>query len=112
MKNAPRIAVVFAVSITAGACASQEPVTDCTLTAPELEQVSAEAMAFLLASSSAFDARCEKLSENTVFVGPGICAISGEPSGAAGCAKRSYAGYSIVFDRESLEPQQIFFKTE
>lgn len=111
MKNLYRTAVVFLIATVVG-CASQEPATDCTLTAAELEQVRASAMTYLLEASPALDARCEQMSDRISAVEPGMCAIAGGPSRAPGCAEPSHAGYSIVFERDSLEPQDVYFKTE
>lgn len=92
-------------------CASQESST-CTLTADELGQIRATALAYLQSERPGASEECEAISGDVVNVAPGKCAIGGAPTGASGCAGSSYVEYSIVFDRETLEPEDIFFKTE
>ena len=58
------------------------------------------------------EARCEAISDSIVTTDTGKCAIAGGPTGADGCAKPSHVEYSIVFDRETLAPEKIYFKTE
>lgn len=112
MKPGYRVPILLLVMSAASACASQHAATDCTLTATELEQVRAKAMAYLLEHSPALDARCQQFADTLKAVDTGMCAISGAPNGASGCAAATHVGYSVVFDRDSLEPRKIHFKTE
>ena len=112
MKHVFRTTAVFLGAILSIACASQEPTGNCTLTAAELAQIKSDALTYLLEEAPALDARCEQITNQVTSVDPGMCAIAGGPSHAAGCGEPSHAGFSIVFDRESLEPKEIYFKSE
>ena len=112
MKHLFRTMTVTIVALFAGACASQQPASDCALTAAELDQLKADALGFLRESRPDLDVRCEVLSDRVVRSDPGKCAISGEHLAAESCNEPAHAGFSIVFDRETLIPEEIYFKTE
>ena len=110
----PLIAVAaFALA----ACAATDPAAgvdaaSCALTDEELAEVQAAAMAYLAEEWPVADRNCEEISAQVTAVAPGKCAIAGAAKLAAGCAEPAHEGFSVVFDRATLEPEAVHFKTE
>ena len=84
----------------------------CDLTAEELADVQARALAFLLQEWPALEESCEVMSDAIRELDDGQCAIYGAPRKTDECARTSHAGYSVVFSRDTLEPVQIYFMSE
>jgi hypothetical protein len=101
----------LALSLAVASCASTEPQADCSLSSQELEQMKAGAMAYLL-SEWPMDEQCQQISDVVIASDPGKCAIFGEPTVSANCPQTSYHGYSIVFDQDTKQFEQVHFKTE
>ena len=111
MTHARRFLVVHA-ALGLTACATTNTQTDCSLSDTELAQVKANAYAFLPEEWPVADKNCEQISDDVSLVAPGKCAISGGPTMADGCAESNHEGFSVVFDRETLEAEDVKFKVE
>lgn len=103
--------LVLWLFVSVASCASTEPQADCSLSAQELEQMKAGAMAYLL-SEWPMDEQCQQISDKVIASDPGKCAIFGAPKTSANCPQTSYLGYSIVFDKDTKQFEQVHFKTE
>ena len=104
--------LVLFIAIGLTACASMDQQTDCSLSDAELRQVKETAFAFLPEEWPIVDKACESLTDEITVVAPGKCAIAGRTTSAEGCVKSNHEGFSIVFDRDTLEPEDVHFKTE
>ena len=111
MTHAFRSAVLV-VSFSVAGCASTGPTVDCSLSDQELRLLQANAFDFLVEEWPIQDKNCEEISDHVIVVEPGKCAIVGGPKRMAGCAAPLHRGYNIVFDPETLGPEDIHFKTE
>ncbi len=113
-----RHSVLILATAYLAACAPQTQVSSsgvdsqCELTAAELQQVKEKAYDYLVEEWPVADKACEEISDAVSATEPGKCAIAGGAKRVSGCAEPMHEGFSIVFDRATLEPEEIHFKTE
>lgn len=115
MRRLLRCLVLIPAAAVAGACASSAPTPEdnpCALGPAELARVKSNAFDFLEEEWPVLDKKCELISDEVIATDTGKCSIAGRTRQEAGCAKPPHEGFSIVFDRTTLEPEEIHFKTE
>ena len=91
---------------------AMSPVIICDLSDDEMMKLREAAMAYLISNWPVLDEECEQISDEMVLIYPDICGVLGGPNNEAACPPPSHAGYRITFDRQSLEPTGIYWRTE
>ena len=103
-----RIPVLVLTAFAAG-CASILTDSDCELEPAELEVLKQRALAFLDSKWAPEGSVCEEIMDFTMYVRGHGCGIPGAPvdSSRPGCPDTLHGEYLVIFDRETLEPDDI-----
>ena len=84
----------------------------CALEDSDLGVIQERALEYVLQEWPVLDAECEEITVDVHYIHPDSCAISGGPKRTAACPEPSHEGYSVVFDKDTLEPVKVYFKVQ
>jgi hypothetical protein len=114
------IFVVIAGAAVAGCATTSEqdvaPAEDaaayCALDDDALHTLQERALAFVIEEWPVLDAECEQMSDKVLHIYPDSCAIAGGPKRTDECPEPVHEGYNVVFDKDTLEPVNVYFKVK